>query len=201
MVNYLKAFKRPFSGDKYIFLKAAIPIYNFAVFGYIIECIRNTLQGKDELPDWKNTGWFYKVFSPIGASLVTLVFFGLPFMLPLGFILVNLAKFSGVISWIFLTLAVILTFVGCYYPIGAFVSYIKNWNLKDIGYKRISKIVFTWKYFFAWLITLIISWIISFMFTNIYLLWFGMIVILVLCLPAWTIIAEAIREIEKEKKL
>ncbi len=203
MVDYLKAFKRPFSGDKYIFLKAIIPIYNLAVFGYIIECIKNTWQGKDELPDWKKSSWLDKIILIFKTAIMPLIYFGIPFLIPIIIVFIYLKEINAIIPYLAYVILGILFLLMSYYSLAVIISYIKNWRTEDIKYSRINKIIFSGKYFASWLVSFVLLSIMSYL-TQLKIShwsWFSVVIYWIFQLTSWTIIAESIREIEKEKRL
>ena len=203
MVDYLKAFERPFSGDKYIFLKAIIPIYNLAVFGYIIECIKNTWQGKDELPDWKKSSWLDKIILIFKTAIMPLIYFGIPFLIPIIIVFIYLKEINAIIPYLAYVILGILFLLMSYYSLAVIISYIKNWRTEDIKYSRINKIIFSGKYFASWLVSFVLLSIMSYL-TQLKIShwsWFSVVIYWIFQLTSWTIIAESIREIEKEKRL
>lgn len=205
MVNYLKAFKRPFSGDKYIFLKAAIPIYNWAIFGYVLECIRNTLNGKDELPNWEKSSWLDKIINPLVAGLFTIIYFGAVFIIPGILIFIKRDLINSFVPYSAYILLGVLAFFLSYYCLAGYVAFIRTLKMDDVNYNKVNRIIYTGKYFLAWFIAIVLlsveSWLTIFFGKIPYLSLLNIVALYVFHLIALTIVAESIREIEKEKRL
>ena len=204
MVNYLKAFKGPFQ-DKWIFLKAVIPIYNWAIFGYILECVRNTLNGKDNLADWDSNSWIDKIINPLVAGVFTLIYFGAIFIIPGILIFIKRGLINSFVPYSAYILLGILAFFLSYYCLAGYVAFIKTLKMDSVSYNRINKIIYTGKYFTAWFIALVLlsaeSWLTIFFDKIPYLSLLDIAALYVFHLIVLTITAESIREIEKEKKL
>lgn len=75
MVNYSEAFKRPFSDWKNLLIGIVlgiIPIVNFMVLGYTLECVKTAMKGKFVLPKWEGFGKLF--INGLQAVLITIIY-------------------------------------------------------------------------------------------------------------------------------
>ena len=132
-----------------------------------------------------------------------LIYFGIPFLIPIIIVFIYLKEINAIIPYLAYVILGILFLLMSYYSLAVIISYIKNWRTEDIKYSRINKIIFSGKYFASWLVSFVLLSIMSYL-TQLKIShwsWFSVVIYWIFQLTSWTIIAESIREIEKEKRL
>jgi len=176
MTKYKEAFKRPFTDVVKLLigiLLGIVPIVNFLVSGYQLECAKTANKNKSKLPEWKNWGNLF-----VRGLLGTVI--GIIYMLP------ALILFTIGIGTAFLTgfltedifsmittsvpailIGLILLILAGYFLPMVMTSYAMTYRFSSgFDFKKIFKKSFTKKYFLAWLLVviyaIIISWILNY---------------------------------------
>jgi len=182
MVNYLEAIKRPFTDfKKFIIgiLLGIIPIINFFVYGYEIECARTAIKKNFKLPEWKN---FKKLFvNGFLSFVISFVYLIIPFVifaLAIGKYLMEsqiAAQNQNEIIKIILSnrsplliISIVLLILALYIIPLATIKFAKNYKFKEaFSIKKIFKRAFTLKYFKVWIIMFLYSGLLSFLLSRI----------------------------------
>lgn len=76
MVDYEKAIKRPFQDVKKLLIGSIlniIPIVNLITSGYIINSAKNTMNKKNDLPEWENWGDLF--ITGLVAAVISFIYF------------------------------------------------------------------------------------------------------------------------------
>lgn len=76
MVDYEKAIKRPFQDVKKLLIGSIlniIPIVNLITSGYIINSAKNTMNKKNDLPEWENWGDLFT--TGLVAAVISFIYF------------------------------------------------------------------------------------------------------------------------------
>ncbi|MDD5178428.1 MAG: DUF4013 domain-containing protein [Candidatus Nanoarchaeia archaeon] len=179
MVNYAEAIKRPFTDLKKFLIGVVlgiIPIVNFFVGGYEIECIRTVIKkGKKDyrLPEWTNWGnLFFRGFLSFVIGLIWIIPLIVILLIALGSAFVSLFSLesagvpaynaiAGMGAW--LIVLIIVALLIAYISPMSMVFFAKDYKFGD-AFKlgKILKKTFTGTYFMAWIISIVISMVIMF---------------------------------------
>ena len=167
MVEYLRAIKRPFTDlGKLIIgiILTTIPIANFAVVGYWLECAKTSMKINYKLPDWKMSYfWEGIMIALIAFGYLTAIFIILGIILRESF-WVAIKNFEGIsittlknlslANWSFSVIIMTLLFLLVYYIFTiAILKYVTDKSFGSLfQFGDIFKKAFTVTYFKIWLI-------------------------------------------------
>ena len=173
MVDYGKAIKRPFTDIKKLiigFVLNIIPIVNFLVIGYQLECAKTAMKKNFKLPEWENWGDLF-IIGLLGFIIVVIYF--IPFLIVLAILGISLLPFiafggrqPGISEFSnFIGGGIILTIVfviAMYLLPVALLSYVERLNFGDaFSFGKVFKKAFTSQYFISWFLLVIYGFIIS----------------------------------------
>ncbi|MDD5331948.1 MAG: DUF4013 domain-containing protein [Candidatus Nanoarchaeia archaeon] len=182
MVNYTEGLKRPFTDVKKLLIGivlSILPIINFFVMGYQLECARSMLKkGKPEyaLPEWNHWGnLFLRGFLTLIIGIIYMIPLVIVGILVFGNTLMNLATvwFTGTVTpdlfaglgaglAVFILVAILLAYI-IPSAIVAFASDYKFGSAFKLG--KILKKAFTGKYFGAWFVSIVVSMLFGLVFS------------------------------------
>jgi len=177
MVQYGIAIKRPFTDIKKLvigFLLNILPIVNFLVIGYQLECAKTAMNRNFKLPDWKNWG---ELFIRGLLNVILVIIYAIPFFIVLA--ILGITVFTSLIeagitqspanilsglgsaiggSIILVIIGVLTVYI---LPL-AVLSYVEKWRFGDIfAFGKILSKAFTTQYFVAWILLAIYGFILS----------------------------------------
>lgn len=175
-MDFTNAIKRPFSDFKKLligFLLAIIPIVNFFVGGYLLECARLTFKKKNNLPEW--TKWGDLFIHGLLTVLIALIYLIPVIVLVLiGVIVSGLSLMSSMLldpkllitglltAGPLLFIAALLYLLFIYIVPSAILTYAKNYKFGDaFDFGTVFKKAFTGTYLLAWLVGALINIVLS----------------------------------------
>ncbi len=174
MVDYIKAFKRPFTNAWNLLIGCVfeiVPLVNFIVLGYQLECSKGT----EALPEWKDLKELFikgvlafvilvlymlpalLIFFTLSAGLIVL--FGLPALAALKH--GDLSVLTGSLA-LFILAEIVLAFIlflpSSFLTPVALIAYERTRRFGEaFNFKAIFKKAFTKEYFTAWLVVCLYS--------------------------------------------
>ena len=169
MADYGMAIKRPFQDVKKLIIGCflnIIPIVNLIATGYVLKAAKNTLNKKNELPEWED--WSNLFISGLSAAVVGLIY-ALPGLVVLfagvgtlisGIIMGTVAA-TDMASVIasgggILIVALLLLLVAAFIAPMAIIRYVDKGEFSAaFAFGEITKKVFTGAYIGAWLIMMV----------------------------------------------
>ncbi|MEM2121624.1 MAG: DUF4013 domain-containing protein [Candidatus Woesearchaeota archaeon] len=173
------SFKRPFEDYKKMLigmLISAIPIINYLIYGYFIECSNRIFKKDYKLPDFDD---FLRILTNTLVYLLIAIVYFIPFFIVLFITVLELINNANVISelvknlnletntdllllftqllkefWPLILLIVVVAFITSYLVIIALINYSRNYNITDgFKLKEILKFALNIKFFAFYLLT------------------------------------------------
>ncbi len=167
MVDYEKAIKRPFQDITKLVIGVVlniIPIVNFLVIGYVLNCAKTAMKKDYTLPEW--TDWLNLFIRGFIVVIIGLIYM-LPFLIVMftiaGSLVLTMIKggsFSADIGWTGMIIAFVLALIAYYLLPAAIMEYVKeDFKLGAAFFKfnEITKRTFDRNYLIVWLFMVVYS--------------------------------------------
>lgn len=170
-MDLVNVIKRPFSDIKKFLIGvilSVLPIVNFLPVGYSLECAKLSMQKDKSLPEWTNWGRLFLrglsvlligiiwMIPAIILGIIAFVMFGQDILsLSTGY-----AATSGL--WIILSAVLFVAMITIYVMPSAVLGYVAYDNIKEsFNFSEVLRKAFTKRYFKAWIIATIITFVLS----------------------------------------
>ena len=175
MTDYGLAIKRPFQDVKKLIIGcflSIIPLVNLIATGYVLKAAKNTLNKKNELPEWE--GWSNLFISGLSAAVIGLIY-ALPGLIVLfagvgtlifGIFMGTVAatEMASVIAsgGVLFIIALLLLLVAAFIAPMAIIRYVDKGEFSAaFAFGEITKKIFTGEYVGAWLIMMVYGLIVA----------------------------------------